>query len=219
MLSPTEVARSLPSDSAVPPTPVTRPTAPPAPSPRETAPASSSARTSRTPSAPPEFVVALVFSPRLTPYTLSLWIGEFFRGSLNLCSRTLDGFYVGSRLAHILQSHLVRVDGRIPTKGYKLIQVSKSLTALMDPIRFVEQHGIVLEAGRGPGPNLAEAVAGGANTRQLVETQEGTRNLPGNASRTSLRSGSSVSIGRGENYLCSSATLAGYSSFGQFPRQ
>ena len=30
----------------------------------------------------------------------------------------------------------------------------------MDPIRFVEQHGIALEAGRGPVPNLAEAVAG-----------------------------------------------------------
>ena len=48
----------------------------------KTAPASFSARTSRTPFAPPEFVVALAFSPRLTPYTLSLWIGEFFRGSL-----------------------------------------------------------------------------------------------------------------------------------------
>lgn len=56
----------------------------PLPSPRETAPASSYARTSRIPSAPPEFVVALAFSPRLTPYTLSLWIGEFFRGSLEL---------------------------------------------------------------------------------------------------------------------------------------
>lgn len=31
----------------------------------------------------------------------------------------------------------------------------------MDPIQFVAQHGIVLEAGRGPRPNLAEAVAGG----------------------------------------------------------
>ena len=31
----------------------------------------------------------------------------------------------------------------------------------MDPIQFVEQHGVVLEAGRGPVPNLAEAVAGG----------------------------------------------------------
>jgi len=60
------------------------PRAPPAPSPRETAPASSSARTSRTPSAPPEFVVALALSPRLTPYTLSLWIGGFFRGSLGV---------------------------------------------------------------------------------------------------------------------------------------
>jgi hypothetical protein len=30
----------------------------------------------------------------------------------------------------------------------------------MDPIRFVEQHGVVLEGGRGPRPNLAEAVAG-----------------------------------------------------------
>jgi hypothetical protein len=27
---------------------------------------------------------ALAFSPRLTPYMLSLWIGEFFRGSLRL---------------------------------------------------------------------------------------------------------------------------------------
>jgi hypothetical protein len=31
----------------------------------------------------------------------------------------------------------------------------------MDPIRFVEEHGVVLESGRGPRPNLAEAVAGG----------------------------------------------------------
>jgi hypothetical protein len=30
----------------------------------------------------------------------------------------------------------------------------------MDPIRFVEKHGVVLEAGRGPRPILAEAVAG-----------------------------------------------------------
>jgi len=30
----------------------------------------------------------------------------------------------------------------------------------MDPIRFVERHGVVLEGGRGPRPNLAEAVAG-----------------------------------------------------------
>ena len=30
----------------------------------------------------------------------------------------------------------------------------------MDPIAFVEQHGVVLEGGRGPRPNLADAVAG-----------------------------------------------------------
>lgn len=30
----------------------------------------------------------------------------------------------------------------------------------MNPIRFIEQHGVVLEGGRGPRPNLAEAVAG-----------------------------------------------------------
>lgn len=30
----------------------------------------------------------------------------------------------------------------------------------MDPIRFVETHGVVLEGGRGPRPNLAEAIAG-----------------------------------------------------------
>lgn len=30
----------------------------------------------------------------------------------------------------------------------------------MDPIRFVEKHGVVLEGGRGPRPSLAEAVAG-----------------------------------------------------------
>ena len=30
----------------------------------------------------------------------------------------------------------------------------------MDPIRFVKTHGVVLEGGRGPRPNLAEAVAG-----------------------------------------------------------
>jgi hypothetical protein len=30
----------------------------------------------------------------------------------------------------------------------------------MDPIAFVQQHGVVLEGGRGPIPNLAEAVVG-----------------------------------------------------------
>ena len=30
----------------------------------------------------------------------------------------------------------------------------------MDPIAFVEQHGVVLEGGRGPRPNLAEAAVG-----------------------------------------------------------
>jgi len=71
-----------PSPAALPPTPVTPPTAQSVPSLRETAPASSCAHTSRTPSAPPEFAVASAFSARLTPYTLSLWIGEVFRGSL-----------------------------------------------------------------------------------------------------------------------------------------
>jgi len=32
--------------------------------------------------------------------------------------------------------------------------------ALTDPIRFVETHGVVLEAGRGVRPSLAEAIAG-----------------------------------------------------------
>ena len=36
----------------------------------------------------------------------------------------------------------------------------EEVTALMDPIRFVEQHGVVLEGSRGPTPSLAEAVAG-----------------------------------------------------------
>ena len=35
-----------------------------------------------------------------------------------------------------------------------------SVTALMDPIRFVEQHGVVLEGSHGPRPSLAEAIAG-----------------------------------------------------------
>lgn len=30
----------------------------------------------------------------------------------------------------------------------------------MDPLQFVEQHGVVLEGGRGPRPNLAEAITG-----------------------------------------------------------
>ena len=30
----------------------------------------------------------------------------------------------------------------------------------MDPLRFVERHGIVLESAQGPRPNLAEAVVG-----------------------------------------------------------
>jgi hypothetical protein len=30
----------------------------------------------------------------------------------------------------------------------------------MDPIRFVETHGVVLEAGQGVRPNMAEAIAG-----------------------------------------------------------
>jgi len=33
-------------------------------------------------------------------------------------------------------------------------------TSPMEPIRFVEQHSVVLEGGRGPRPTLAEAVAG-----------------------------------------------------------
>ena len=32
----------------------------------------------------------------------------------------------------------------------------------MDPLRFVEEHGVVLEGTRGPRPSLAEAVAGEA---------------------------------------------------------
>jgi hypothetical protein len=35
-----------------------------------------------------------------------------------------------------------------------------AVTSLMNPVQFVEQQGVVLEAGRGPRPNLAEAVAG-----------------------------------------------------------
>src|SRR5215467_1345592 len=31
---------------------------------------------------------------------------------------------------------------------------------LSDPVEFVNEHGVVLEGGRGPRPNLAEAVAG-----------------------------------------------------------
>src|SRR4249919_1578718 len=64
-----------------------------APSRRETAPALTSARTSRSLLAPPESVVALVFSLRLTHYPRSLWIGEYFRGSLELavkCVRIAD---------------------------------------------------------------------------------------------------------------------------------
>ena len=30
-----------------------------------------------------------------------------------------------------------------------------------EPLAFVERHGIVLQAARGPLPNLAEAIAGG----------------------------------------------------------
>src|SRR6266850_6879862 len=30
----------------------------------------------------------------------------------------------------------------------------------VDPVRFVERHGVVLASGKGPVPNLAEAVAG-----------------------------------------------------------
>src|SRR5437868_532934 len=36
-----------------------------------------------------------------------------------------------------------------------------------EPLAFVERHGIVLQAARGPLPNLAEAIAGGT-TGQLV---------------------------------------------------
>ncbi len=36
----------------------------------------------------------------------------------------------------------------------------KPVTPLIDPIRFVEEHGVVLEGGQGPRPILAEAVAG-----------------------------------------------------------
>src|SRR5580692_4946452 len=72
--------------------------APPAPSLRENAPASSSARTSRNPSAPPKSVASSAFFLRLTPYPLRLWIGEFFRGSLD------DLALVDERTGHIERS-------------------------------------------------------------------------------------------------------------------
>lgn len=33
--------------------------------------------------------------------------------------------------------------------------------AALDPVKFVARHGVVLASGKGPVPNLAEAVAGG----------------------------------------------------------
>jgi len=39
----------------------------------------------------PESAVALVFSLRLTQYPLSLWIGEYFRGSLRPPASQGDG--------------------------------------------------------------------------------------------------------------------------------
>src|SRR5215467_10163565 len=79
---PPAAAHSLLWDSVVRSTLVTPPTGCSAPSLRETAPASTYAGTSRIRSAPPESVVALVFSLRLTHYPRKLWIGEYFRGSL-----------------------------------------------------------------------------------------------------------------------------------------
>lgn len=38
--------------------------------------------------------------------------------------------------------------------------MSRVATALMDPILFIEKHGVVLEGGRGPRLSLAEAAAG-----------------------------------------------------------
>jgi hypothetical protein len=34
------------------------------------------------------------------------------------------------------------------------------MAARLDPVKFIAQHGVVLASGRGPVPNLAEAVAG-----------------------------------------------------------
>src|SRR5689334_18133558 len=34
------------------------------------------------------------------------------------------------------------------------------MTSRFDPVRFVEEHGVVLASARGPVPSLAEAVAG-----------------------------------------------------------
>jgi len=45
--------------------------------------------------------------------------------------------------------------------------------ALMDPIEFVETHGVVLEAGRGSASNPSRSHSRRADSRQLVGTQKG----------------------------------------------
>jgi hypothetical protein len=45
----------------------------------------------------PESAVALVFSLRLTQYPLSLWIGEYFRGSLTLMLAPLEDMLAESQ--------------------------------------------------------------------------------------------------------------------------
>ena len=43
----------------------------------------------------------------------------------------------------------------------------------MEPIEFVQRHGVVLEGARGPVPNLAEFIAGRPIEGELVGASKG----------------------------------------------
>ena len=84
----------------------------------------------------------------------------------------------------------------------------------MDPVKFVERHGVVLEGGRGPRPNLAEAIAGGPIRGSWWEPSEGTRDFLGNAHSARFYRCACLPFAGREGDLHPSASLAGDNQVG-----
>ena len=66
------------------------------------------------------------------------------------------------RLAHRkpVPTRLPRSNSSAARTGQTVEYIITNGECSVDPIRFVERHGVVLEGGQGPRPNLAEAVVG-----------------------------------------------------------
>jgi len=88
----------------------------------------------------------------------------------------------------------------------------------MDPIPFVEQHGVVLEGGRGPRPNLAEAVVGEPVRGSWWDTKRGAQSS-GQLAPYAIAMRFSFAVWWVERLPRSSPTLASNSSPGKFPGQ